>query len=372
MPEATKVKPETHFKFLDSARGIAALMVFAGHHFSTFLQNRPKARYFNFIFNGGDAVSFFFVLSGFVLSYKYIVLNKPLDIRHFYITRIFRIFPAYFVIVFANAFNGQFPDLSVHKLHEVFILDKTNFWEEALLLRYHNYYFYPGWTLTIEILASFLIPYYIALALINKRFVPFLILTTLIIGNDIYFSYTFLFGMILSCNLSSVTDVSFEQTKWWKYRFPIMVLAIILFSLRPIDQIFPFGHNYDYFTHFLGINLTTFSSLSCFVFLAAILHSRKTQKFLERRLLLFLGKISYSIYLVHTLVIGLLYRHLTPEISAHQLTPINFALITVVCVAGVLTLATITYYCIELPSIRIGKRIAGAMKPSLVIRRVPA
>ena len=47
------------------------------------------------MFNGSDAVSFFFVLSGFVLSYKYLALGQPLDMKQFYTNRIFRLWPAF-------------------------------------------------------------------------------------------------------------------------------------------------------------------------------------------------------------------------------------------------------------------------------------
>ncbi len=371
MPELANTKADNHLKFLDSARGIAALMVFFSHFIARNFQEKMNVHYFFFLFNGNDAVSFFFVLSGFVLSYKYLVLNTALDIKHFYVTRIFRLFPAYFITVFLSALMFHRRDLNLHILTNIFVLDKTDFWEEASLLRFHNKYYYPGWTLTVEMLGSFLIPFFIALAINNKRFIPYIIVVTLIIGNNLYYSYLFLFGIVAVCNYTEITDDSFRQTKWYKYRYPLLIGAILLFSIRQLDFVSPFGPDYKTFASFLGIDFFTYTGLSCFVFLVAILHSKKTQKLLENKVLVFLGKISYGIYLVHILVIETIYLVAQQYFGTNYYDYRIFILVTIFSITGVIVAATAMHYWIELPFIRLGKRIAKSMKPSLVIQRGP-
>ena len=75
MPNSNINNTEQHLKYLDSARGIAALMVFISHYtgYVYNFQNPRNIGIYCLLFNGNDAVSFFFVLSGFVLSYKYII-----------------------------------------------------------------------------------------------------------------------------------------------------------------------------------------------------------------------------------------------------------------------------------------------------------
>ena len=102
MPNLFTDPSEKHIRYLDSARGIASLMVFATHFCDYKYHGKMIANYLSIIFNGSDAVSFFFVLSGFVLSYKYLVLNKPLDIKKFYVSRFFRLWPAFFVTLIFN------------------------------------------------------------------------------------------------------------------------------------------------------------------------------------------------------------------------------------------------------------------------------
>jgi len=369
MPDSTTAQSDKHIKYLDSARGIAALMVFFSHFVARCFQDKMNVRYLFLVFNGNDAVSFFFVLSGFVLSYKYIVLNKELDIKKFYVSRVFRLFPAYFITILLTALYAYRHQFNGDTFLSVFVYNKYEFWEEALLLRFHNNLYEPGWTLTLEMLGSFLIPFYIALALKDKKYIPYLIVVTLIIGNNLYFSYLFLFGIIASTNYSTITGASFRQTKWFRYRYLILIAAIIVFSIRQIDAITPIGWpTFKYLQGYLGLDFFNYTGLSCFVFLVGILHSKKAQRFLEKKVLVFLGKISYSIYLVHILVINALYFFIGKYITFPP-HPIAFTFVTIVVIAVVILSATALHYCVELPFMRIGRRIAGKMKPSLIVKR---
>ncbi len=368
MPAIPAVNTDKHFKYLDSARGIAAMMVFASHFIAKNFQAKMNVRWFFLVFNGNDAVSFFFVLSGFVLSYKYIVLGKPLDLKKFYLTRIFRLFPAYFIIVLWSVLYAYRNEMSLQTAKDLFINNKYEFWEEAILFRFHNKFYYPGWTLTLEMLGSFLMPFFIAMALKNKKLGPWLILVTVIVGNNLLFSYLFLFGIVASCNYEAIAAGSFKETKWYRYRYPLLTGAIILFSIRQINGIHAFGPRFDWWADFLKIDFFTFTGLSCFVFLVAILHSKSVQRFLENRLLVFIGKISYGIYLVHVVVINTIYLYVEQYIDGphHRLALIG---ITLLCTAGIFLVATVLHYLVELPFMRLGKNIAARMKPSLIIQR---
>ncbi len=371
MPEANIDRSEKHFKYLDSARGVAALMVFGSHFIARTFQTKMNVHYFFFVFNGNDAVSFFFVLSGFVLSYKYVVLGKPLDIKQFYVSRVFRLFPAYFLVVLWSALFAYRYRLNLHDLTDLFIFNKDEFWEEALLLHFHNKFYYPGWTLTLEMCGSFLMPFFIALAINNKRFIPYLIVATLIIGNNFMFSYLFLFGIVASCNYTYIISDSFRKTKWFQYRYPLLIVAFVLFSIRQIDAISPFGSTYKYLAAYLGIDFFTYTALSCFVFLVAILHSKRPQRFLENKVLVFLGKISYGLYLVHVVVINILFVFLERYLSGGH-PVLSFIFVALCCISAVVLVSAALHYWVELPFMRMGKRIAARMKPSLIIQREPA
>ena len=95
-----------YFPNLDGLRFIAFLLVFVnhlvaclGHKTTTPIVNKIKSDY---LLNGDLGVNFFFVLSGFLITYlllkekeKYTTIN----IRSFYLRRVLRIWPLYFLVL---------------------------------------------------------------------------------------------------------------------------------------------------------------------------------------------------------------------------------------------------------------------------------
>lgn len=101
--------PAFNYKSIKFFEGLNALRFFAAflvviHHAETI---RRKNGLFNFesfsLFqNGGNAVNFFFVLSGFLITYLLLKENdqtKDISIRNFYLKRVLRIWPLYFLLV---------------------------------------------------------------------------------------------------------------------------------------------------------------------------------------------------------------------------------------------------------------------------------
>lgn len=96
-----------YFNNLDSIRFIAALMVYFHHGINYSFEYLPiKNTYFDnlvhTIGNGKAGVSIFFVLSGFLITYNLITeyeFNKKNSLKNFYIRRVFRVWPLYFLII---------------------------------------------------------------------------------------------------------------------------------------------------------------------------------------------------------------------------------------------------------------------------------
>src|SRR6185436_705128 len=96
-----------YFKNLDSLRFIAALMVYLQHGVSgsyEYLQINDTLlkKFLTTISNGETGVSIFFVLSGFLITYLLITeyeLKSNISLRNFYISRLLRIWPLYFMVV---------------------------------------------------------------------------------------------------------------------------------------------------------------------------------------------------------------------------------------------------------------------------------
>lgn len=98
-----------YFKNLDGLRFLCFLSVFFFHSFHTEFEHVKKINLFHFIKkdifgNGNIGVNFFFVLSGFLITYLLIQekkMNGQINLRNFWIRRVLRIWPLYmFCIVF--------------------------------------------------------------------------------------------------------------------------------------------------------------------------------------------------------------------------------------------------------------------------------
>lgn len=102
------MKSNTYFQGLNGLRFIAAYLVLITHSESI----RAKLGYFNIESwsisrNGGLAVQFFFVLSGFLISFLLFqeqANTNTINIKQFYIRRILRIWPLYYLMVFIGLY----------------------------------------------------------------------------------------------------------------------------------------------------------------------------------------------------------------------------------------------------------------------------
>jgi len=356
--------------YLDSVRGIAALMVFVGHYMNWEFAESHTMKVASIFFNGNDAVSFFFVLSGLVLAYPYVQLDKGLDIGKFYVARVFRIFPAYWVALLINtAYSTRYEIRSRQGLLDIFILNKKEFWNEALLIRGFNHFYIPGWTLTIEMCSSFLMPFLILIPMRNRKLLPWLLLASFLCINITgIFLVHFVLGVYIAYYFKEIQADGFKQTKAYKYRVPLLLIAALFFVLRQIDRASPLGSTLIYTMDSLKVDFFILSGLAAFIFLVFLIHSKKAQRFFEHPVLIFYGKISYGVYLMHWVFVWAM-----GDNWALKLVPLfpnkYVAFFTVLFVCFVLTTisATLLHYIVELPFIKLAKRLTAKMKPTVSI-----
>lgn len=106
-------KAISHFKGLNTLRFIAAFLVVI-HHAESLRKDHGLKHHlkdFGLFQNGAHAVSFFFVLSGFLITYlllKEREAKQDISVKQFYIKRIFRIWPLYFLMVIIGAIIQPF------------------------------------------------------------------------------------------------------------------------------------------------------------------------------------------------------------------------------------------------------------------------
>jgi len=99
----SSVPPRTHFTGLDSLRFYAAFLVVIGHiPLNQGSVGLPSPNYGAIFYRGAPAVSFFFTLSGFLITYLLLDENRrtgTISIRDFYVRRMLRIWPLYFLVI---------------------------------------------------------------------------------------------------------------------------------------------------------------------------------------------------------------------------------------------------------------------------------
>ncbi len=94
---------QVYFRGLNGVRFIAALIVFVYHAelFRSYLGLQVFEAGMNSLFSGNLGVTIFFVLSGFLITYLLLEERKQtqtISLKHFYMRRILRIWPLYFLI----------------------------------------------------------------------------------------------------------------------------------------------------------------------------------------------------------------------------------------------------------------------------------
>jgi peptidoglycan/LPS O-acetylase OafA/YrhL len=109
-----------------------------------------------FIQNGGFAVSYFFALSGFIMMYAYYKPNDQFSNKEFWITRLARIYPVYFlsfllVLLTMLILNGSKPKgLSI--ILQALCLHA---WKPGISMEMN----YVSWSIAVELLFYFIFPF---------------------------------------------------------------------------------------------------------------------------------------------------------------------------------------------------------------------
>lgn len=355
--------PRVHY--LDSVRGLAALAVTGYHYLGWRWPDGLGFKLGVFVFNGSDAVSLFFVLSGLVLSWKYfhpdgsLVIDAP-HYRSFLINRVVRLYiPFLAALAIYYLYNHRHEPL--RQLLVEFLTNRTHWFEEAILVRGKHDLYSPAWTLEVEMVASALIPFLVLLLRYSRALFLWLMGAVLVIGYSFVFwgLIHFSMGMLLTYHYHDLVSPNAQTTRWHRFRYLLLLLAVILISFRNIVRFFPLSDTIKYWMSVVQIEIFEITGLGAALLLAFIIHTPWLQRLLEARPLRFLGKVSYSVYLLHWLVVIIVMNHWdvyerfwgSPQ-RAHWLM-----LPTVI--TATLVIATIFNRLVEQPAIGLGKRLSA-------------
>lgn len=344
-----------YYKQLDSLRGIAVLMVIYSH----WLDNWRV---------GQIGVNIFFTLSGFLITK--ILLQNRLDselisypkidvIKNFYLKRVLRIFPIYYLtlllfIPLSSYFETPirlnlmyyftFTSNIIYFLCQCFDGSLTHFWSLAV-----EEQFYLVWPWVIIFLP--------------KRFILTAIFTIIFVGIfsqiiflDNQFSRFMTFQSFDAFGIGALVSwMSFDNNKMKEFSTQMLILGSIYLN-------FCFILNHTQFNYLYFMPDRTISALFTAAFISYILLRDETGiKFIDtvlnNRWLVFCGKISYGLYLYHNFVPEYFYRriiniYVNPHLPSFFLEYVQ-TLKLIENIIVVTVLALFSYYFIERPILKL-------------------
>ncbi|MEW8982876.1 MAG: acyltransferase [Bacillus anthracis] len=367
------------YEELDSIRGISSLIVMIGHHliiFSLFKNysyedNKPFVIYLlketpaRLIFSSGnESVIIFFVLSGFVL-YKSIQKNYD-SYGTFLLKRISRIYIPYIVAIsIAILCQTTMSKYGISNLSEWFNRSWTIesslslIAQHILLIGKYNTDAYNGviWSLVHEMRISIIFPLVMMVCLrktlrysllslfsfsICSVVILFLFHSSLTLTSyalTLHYTVLFLLGALVAKYKNNL--IVFYSNRIKNEKIAWFLLAVLIYMYEGLIGEINLLNNFIFRDYAVAISACLFVILSLSVSTLSSL--------LRNKYLLYLGKISYSLYLYHIIsLFSLVYM-------LHEIFPLPIVLILSLILSFIL--AIISYLFVEKFAFRIGKYI---------------
>jgi peptidoglycan/LPS O-acetylase OafA/YrhL len=338
---------------LDVLRGAAAIAI-AVYHCNAILSLAkwpPQTNYLSF------AVELFFALSAFSLCIRYQGnLGDAEKIKQFYLRRFLRIAPLFYAMILAYSarrlyYGWDQPSFAELALNVTFLFPLVPGKHESLVA--------AGWSLGLEMMFYALFPLMVA-SILNLRQAAFWFGASLVVQSLVGYS---LYKMQLTPNFS-----------WMAFpvQLPFFLFGVVLFHLfrkvegRPAKQLVTFAYaiaSAVVALVWLGLATNIFETridswpalrplLGYLLAVPILAFSVYSFPLVVNRATVYLGEISYGIYLIHPLMIRLVGAPL--QEAGHS------AMIVILAVlAATFTMAAVSYHFLEKPFMRLQLRARG-------------
>ncbi|OOQ58049.1 acyltransferase family protein [Mucilaginibacter pedocola] len=347
--------------YIEALRGIAILMVILHHshpYFASISNYHLPAAVEEILWNGDKGVTLFFLMSAFTLclslNSKSKKEHKP--VRNYFIRRVFRIAPLYMIIIGVVLLIGiNTPSLSSVLANLFFVHGLNANWMNSTVP--------GGWSVGVEVLFYLIFP----VLFFRLKNLPAAINITLA-------------ALVLAKIVTAVMSrypLTGDSITWGVYvyenifsQLPVFLIGVCLFQLKhtPVgqqerDSLVRCCYYLSAFIliHLLGGNLFKPHYLFAIAFaIAAYALSERPVKLLVNPITLWIGRISYSLYLIHLLVNNLLVKYHLNVFSSNSLADVGIRFCVVLGISA--PVAYITYRLIELPFQEMGKRIIARLE----------
>lgn len=287
--------------YLDGLRGLACLGVVFYHFGLPFSTNYPSSPIATYDFGVGEyGVQLFFMISGFVILLSAVRLGSP---RLFAISRLTRLYPAYWVSLLLSSLLIFTVGLEARDITIPQVLANTTMFQRFMLVDNVDQVY---WTLAVEMQFYILVFFYLlwkakrGTALKRSEITSFLVAWSLL-------------GLVLCYQLADVQETFIGKVFLWVFlaqHAPLFSYGIMVFFYindRKFSPLIPLFGLLSAINSGLiqGLKAGVVVGLLALLFLAAawaFLYQPALNLWLEKGPLLFFGKISYSLYLVHSIL----------------------------------------------------------------------
>lgn len=373
---ATQVQPIVYLPVLTSIRGIAAVMVTLHHLALSFLKpwGDAIAERSQLLSNSYLWVDFFFVLSGFIMTHVYAqTFGQRVDLaeyRTFLRSRFARIYPLHlftllwfvtlelvylaYVVMVSQQNPAQAASLEAPFTGETGLL---NLVLNLLLLQVfdpstppwfhiHAHWNTPAWSISAEWLIYFIFPVLLVLLLRRSAWVSGLVYGIALVlvmwvyhaGNLNLSGFPSLVRCGAECTAGILTYRLYQRDRfhtWLKHDSVLLLLFGLMLGIMSVGWYIP------------GI-----IPVFCLTLLALVYNQGVGQQLLTTKPLLWLGTLSYSIYLVHWFVIKVMVSFWLVQTGEPMLSGVSAGvswLIAIATLGVVLIIAAGTYHGVERP-----------------------
>jgi peptidoglycan/LPS O-acetylase OafA/YrhL len=334
------------FDFIDSLRGIAALLVVVQHYFVPMLGGARGNFWLHYIFEPGKAgVIWFFMISGFLIPVS--LKNEAGGLNRFVISRFFRLYPVYWLSIFGLLAAMNFAGAALPPIKQTlfnFTMFQAAFGIQDIGVVY--------WTLFIELVFYLICALAHTAKLLDKlQFKLMMSVLFLMIAMTIGILRA-IFNQKLPVVFPLALSLMFFGSIWREYLVGTTEIArkytgasLALYCVvMPLTFYMAYRKDMGFAETWTRYAITYAVAISTFLFF--------TLKFrIAGRMWVWLGTISYSIYLFHPIVL----MALEP-----LLTPLGFPIIfnRAMSVAVTLIVAHFLYTMIEQRFIHIGRTLS--------------
>ncbi|MDB5146221.1 MAG: acyltransferase [Mucilaginibacter sp.] len=361
-------KARVYFSNLNGVRALAALMVVISHielHKADFHVARiPYITILNF---GKTGVTIFFSLSGFLITYLLLEEKRnfsAVNFKAFYIRRMLRIWPLYFLLVIIGFFIYPGGGGSTGLWLSVFFMPNL-----AFCLQLLPEIFNPIWSIGTEEQFYIFHPHFFRIKKPKNILYAFLIFIVFIWAlqltinnlnhaNPIWqlFSQFFYYARFDNMMIGAVVAVLFHNTKYPTFKFRLQPLFDLMFKqyIQVILSAIFLGYVYLYLVHDIphgDVPLAIISSL----LIVNLCQAETSIYTINNKALNFIGQISYGIYLLHKYPLFLILYLVHNYIPTMNMIMQNI-IIYVATIACALGLASLSYFGYEKPFLTIKKR----------------